>query len=66
MSLPNVYWEHLGLKTMNGVFKSPAQSTIVTTTLRRVVGGVYWIADADGLSLALAATLDDGTPLKVA
>jgi hypothetical protein len=34
--------------------------------LRKVAGGVYWIADANGLPLALATALDDGTPLKVA
>jgi hypothetical protein len=32
----------------------------------KVIDGVYWIEDADGMPLALATTLDDGTPLKAA
>jgi hypothetical protein len=31
---------------------------------RKVAEGVYCIEDADGMPLALATTLDDGTPLK--
>jgi hypothetical protein len=31
---------------------------------RKVADGVYCIEDADGMPLALATTLDDGTPLK--
>jgi hypothetical protein len=34
--------------------------------LRKVVDGLYWIEGSDGLPIALATTLDDGTPLKVA
>jgi hypothetical protein len=31
---------------------------------RKVADGVYCIEDADGMPLALATTLDDGTPVK--
>jgi hypothetical protein len=33
---------------------------------RKVANGVYWIEDVDGLPVALATTLGDGTPLRVA
>ena len=33
---------------------------------RKVADSVYCIEDADGAPLALATTLDDGTPLKAA
>lgn len=33
---------------------------------RKVADGVWCIEDADDLPMALATTLDDGTPLRVA
>lgn len=38
----------------------------VTFVWHKVADGVYWIEDAGGLPLALASTMDDGTPLRVA
>jgi hypothetical protein len=33
---------------------------------QKVAAGVYWMEDADGLPLALASAMDDGTSLAVA
>jgi hypothetical protein len=41
-------------------------SSTVSDMWRKVADGVYCIEDADGMPLALATTLDDGTPLKAA
>jgi hypothetical protein len=47
-------------------FPDRATSFTVTLMWHKVAAGLYWIEDADGLPLALASAMDDGTPLKVA
>jgi hypothetical protein len=56
----------LGAYSAQGGFRNLAKPSIVSSVLRKVADGVYWIEGSDGLPVGLATTLDDGTPLKVA
>lgn len=46
--------------------RKPGASSTVSVMWQKIAHSVWCIEDADGLPMALATTLDDGTPLKVA